>query len=350
MARISTTKIGRGDRKVALVGWLCAITTLLLWAAPANASSTIFTNTGSICTVTAPCSEAQLFGLLIGVSTGTGGYNTGALVESGGSSNTTTTIGEPIGIGAKSSIDTTGGGSQTWTGPIDFSDTGNGRKTSNGYSVPSNSDRLTNVTITGGTQLGQSSVDTALNQIFSMGSYWSGASGQTSLGTLGGTPTTIGTIGGGVQVFSATSINVSNVITIQGNSTDLIIINDPSTAIFQTGGSIVLSGGITPDQVLFNLTGTGNVLNISGGGTISADFILRGSFDVASATLDGRILGGRNTNTLGPDFFEMDPAPEPGGWALMAGGLGALFYLGRGLPGGTRAPLSGRWRWLRPSG
>jgi hypothetical protein len=342
MARVSTTEIG--ERGAASVRWLIPLALLFLLAAPAKASSTFFNNTGTICTAAAPCWQAGMFGMLIGTSNGLGGYNAGTLTESSGSIDTLIGTGPnsgAVGIGTGSIIDTHLGAAQTWTGPIDFADTGSA--TTHGYTVPSASDNLTNVTVTGGTKLGQTYVDAALDQILGISNYWAGASGQTSLGALN-KPMTIGTIGAGIQVFSVTSINLTKAITIQGNSTDLIIINDPGAAVFGSGGSnhgnIVLSGGITPDQVLFNLTGTGNVLSISGGDTLSADFILKqGSYNLSNATVNGRILGGQGTLTLGASFEEIaPPVPEPGAWGLMAGGIGVLLYLGRRLRKRSRRP------------
>jgi hypothetical protein len=346
MERVSTTEICRGKRGAASVRWLVALAPLFLMAAPAKASSSFFTNTGSVCTPTAPCWQAGMFGMLIGTYSGTGAtYQAGSLAESGGGSDSITGTGNggDIGIGPGSTIDTSKGGAQTWTGPIDFADTGN--KKSNGYNVPVSSDKLNNLTITGGTLLGQGSVDAALHQILGISNYWAGVSGQTSLVNFGATSTTIGSIGSGIQVFNAAAFNVSSVVTIRGNSSDLIIINDPSTAIFSAGGKIVLSG-LRPDQVLFNLTGTGNVLTISGGAAISADFILKqGSYNVSNATVNGRILGGQGTLTMGAGFTEFvpeDAVPEPAAWTMMAAGTGALLYFGRGRRGRMRANPTGR--------
>jgi hypothetical protein len=330
-----TSRIRREKHREFSVRWAGAIAALVLLAAPATANTTFFTNTGTVCTVAAPCWQAGTFGLLVGISNGSGGFSTGTLTESSGAAPSITGqgAGGDIGIGPGSLINTNAGAAQTWTGPIDFAD--NGNKKSNTYTVPTASDNLNHLTITGGTLVNQATtVDAALNQILSISNTWLGASGQQSLGTLGLTSRTIGTIGAGIQVFSVNSINVTSVITIQGNAGDMIIINDPSKAIFAAGGKIVLSG-LTPDQVLFNLTGTGTVLSISGGDAIAGDFIVRGSYNVSNATVYGRILGGTGTLTLGQNFVETIPdnaTPEPGEWALMAGGLGALLYLGRKLP------------------
>jgi hypothetical protein len=342
------------DRRATPVRWLGALALLLLWSMPAGATSTLFLqtiNSSAPCYATGPsCLNAGMFGLLVGWDVPGTGYTHGTLVETGGTGNHSTDItgtgnGGDVGIGTGSIINTSGGGTQTWTGPIDFADTGTATThTSPVYNVPSTSDVLTNVTVTGGTQMNVASVDSALNQILSISSYYAGQTG-TSLGAFGGSNTTIGVIGAGIQIFTATSINVNKVITIQGGANDLIIINDSSSAIFRGGGKIFLSG-ISPDQVLFNLTGSGTVLSISGNDAIAGDFIVRGSYNVSAATLSGRILGGTGTLTLGANFVLIDPedvtTPEPSEWVLMTGGLSALLFFGRKLPGRSGLKLSGR--------
>jgi hypothetical protein len=343
MPQVPTSHTPRSDRRSAIVRWLGVVALLLLVSAPAMATSTLFYQTidpARPCYATTTCLSAGMFGLLVGWDVPGTGYTQGTLVETGGGGNHDAILGTgtggDVGIGTGSIINTSGGGTQTWTGPIDFADTGTATThTSPVYHVPSTSDNLTNVTVTGSTQMSVAAVDAALNQILSISSYYGSQSG-TSLGANWGTTTgTIGTVGAGIQIFNASSINVSKVMTIQGGANDLIIINNSSSAIFRGGGKIWLSG-LQPDQVLFNLTGSGNVLSISGNDVIMGDFIVRGAYNVSAATLDGRILGGTGTLTMGTNFEEIVPSdattPEPGEWALLAGGIGALVYLGRKLP------------------
>jgi hypothetical protein len=335
--------ISRKDRSAACVRWLSAIAALFLSTAPAKASSTLFYNTtpgANICQAsTGGCLQAGVFGLLTGWDHPGAGYYTGTLSDTGYNQILGTGNGGSVGIGTGSTITTSGASAQTWTGPIDFADSGS-------TGLPNNS-VLSNVTITNSTALSVSAVDTALNQILSIANYYSTYSTQTVLSSLGGSNTTL-TVSG-VKVYSVSSINITHVLTIVGTSSDIIVFNS-SSAIFGAGtgshiGNIVLSGGITPDQVLFNLTGTGADLSISGGASIFADFIVRGSYNVSNATVTGRILGGTGTDTLGGSFVLNDPAdataPEPGEWALMTGGLGALFYLSRRRSGRKRPDPGG---------
>src|SRR5579883_2914606 len=328
-----------------------ALAALLILAPGAKANNTFFYDTGNVCTNANPCWQAGMFGLLVGLgsSVGQSAYLTEAGAPAPNDNIRGTSGSGDVGIGAGSFINTSpGNAGQNWAGPVDFADPCSGTcATSHTFSVPSATDNLTNVTLTGGTTVGNSSVTTALNQLLSISNYWKGASGEIQLGSGTGAftgGTTIGTIGAGIQVFSVNSLNLTSVLTIKGNTQDLIIINDPSTAIFTK--AISLTGGISSDQVLFNIYGTvGNILTINAGSAqINADIIARSTWNAQAATINGRLLGGYGTLLMGKNFEVTDPAdvatfvPEPGEWALMAGGVGALFYLGRKLPrrGGLR--------------
>ena len=355
---LTATHECRSNARAISARWLCglvALVILLCFTSPAEANTSFFLNTGSVCTTSPwnPCWQAGSFGILVGLGTAVG--STGRIIETGPSPTDNIKgngTGGDVGIGSGSLINTSGGSAtQNWTGPVDFADACSPScSTTNTFSVPSSSDNLTHVTLIGGTTVGNSVVIAALNEVLSISSYWSSASGEHSLGTLTG-GTTIGSIGGGVQVFSVNSINLTSALTIRGGANDLVIINDPHNAII--AANITLTGGITPDQVLFNITGTGNdILSINGGAgrsTDMADFIVRGSWYATNATIDGRILGGWRTIVLGPNFEMSVPNdipefPEPSTWLLLLTGVGAMFYFARRLPGRSRLPMSGRIR------
>jgi hypothetical protein len=334
MLPVLASEIRRKERRGTPVRWLSVFAALFVLAPAGQANATLFYNTysGNVCQAsTGGCLQAGMFGLLAGWDHPGNPYYTGTLVDSGNSSISVTGAGTggDVGIGPGSTIKVNASSAQTWTGPIDFADTGSATAHGGLYHVPSTSDTLTNVTVTNGTVLSASAVDTALNQILSISNFYSTYSTQTVLSSLGGTNTTL-TVSG-VKVYSVSTINFNKVLTIVGGPSDVVVFNS-SSAIFRNNGGIVLSGGITPDQVLFNLTGTGTDLSISGNDSIFADFIVRGAYNVSAATINGRILGGTGTLTLGNNLVMQAPAdatPEPGEWALMAGGIGALVYLGR---------------------
>jgi hypothetical protein len=77
---------------------------------------------------------------------------------------------------------------------------------------------------------------------------------------------------------------------------DSVIFNIDANAQF--GGTIVLSG-LSPDQVLFNIFGTNDNLQLStNGGTLRGDFLdPLGTIQMNHAVLDGRLFGGDSSDT-----------------------------------------------------
>jgi hypothetical protein len=306
------------------LGRLAAIDALCLPLAPsvAQASTSIFTDTGTICTAAKPCWQAGSFGILVGLGAAVGDSATLAFKS------TTVTETGAIGIGAGSLIHDSGR-TMTLGGPIDFADPAS--TTSHGYSVPSNKDVLTNTTVTNGVHTSDAAVAAALSQVLGISGYWSSQTG-TAIAKLGSGTNSIGTAGAGIQVFDVSSINSTSVLTITGGPNDLIVINDSGDAVFGQGINL---NGLNPDQVLFNLSSPTSILSISGGSNIAADFVVLGSYAVTTSTVDDRILGGWGTLTLnGKTAFTAPPnipevAPEPGSWALILSGLGGIYYARR---------------------
>jgi hypothetical protein len=154
----------------------------------------------------------------------------------------------------------------------------------------------------------------------------------------------------GNYVFSLSGLAFVNCATldIQGaNDGNSVVINIPSTVSPQFGGTIDLSGGLTSDQVLFNLfcitcTGLtgGQALNITtNGATVNADFLdPNGMINENHAVVNGRIIGGDTTNASIVSGGVLN-APtttttstkiaEPGTLALLGGALAGLGLLRR---------------------
>jgi fibronectin-binding autotransporter adhesin len=105
----------------------------------------------------------------------------------------------------------------------------------------------------------------------------------------------------GNSVFNINSINFVNgaTLTINGDGTHSVVLNFSAAATF--GGKILLTGGLTSDQVLFNIFG-GSGATLSGGPTLSINSngdTLTGTFldpfgqvSIVHSVLDGRIFGG----------------------------------------------------------
>ncbi|HUB31417.1 MAG TPA: hypothetical protein VMA31_00265 [Bryobacteraceae bacterium] len=319
---------------------------VLLFAPMARANTTFFTDTGSVCSAWSPCWQASQFGVLVGLGSAVG--SVGDLYTGAGSNKTI--VNGTVGIGQSSYMtDTTV--AETWNNaPIDFADntathsSGNCSGAGQNCVVPT-ADNITDLTLrtnsgasNGVMTLNDSLVTTGLSQVLSIASYWQNATSSTagvtkvtSITTLGAQ--TIGTTAAGIYVYDVQSINLSGTLSILGGANTVIIINDTGAARFTGAATVTLSSTLTADQVLFNIDPTtGTVLTINASHVIDADFIVRGMYNVSNATLDGRLLGGWNTLTLGSAFYVNAPPsilPEPEDWVLMTGGLGALLYLGK---------------------
>jgi len=87
--------------------------------------------------------------------------------------------------------------------------------------------------------------------------------------TLGSHGTTTISGGAGVNVVALPSITTGTkaTITISAGATEFLIVNvgtstDPGSLQLGNGASVVLSGGITPDHVIFNLIGAGTTAQL----------------------------------------------------------------------------------------
>jgi hypothetical protein len=94
--------------------------------------------------------------------------------------------------------------------------------------------------------------------------------------------------GSGNRVFTVGSNGFNNNnggFTIVGLATDFVVINiNNGTTNESLGGPISLSGGITPDHVLFNFTGTSGNLGASAGGATVNGLILAPNMKINSTT------------------------------------------------------------------
>lgn len=87
--------------------------------------------------------------------------------------------------------------------------------------------------------------------------------------TLGSHGATIVSGGAGTNVIALPSITTGtkSTITINAGASEIVILNvgtsaDPGSLQLGNGASIVLSGGITPDHVIFNLVGSGTTAQL----------------------------------------------------------------------------------------
>src|SRR5207248_547630 len=119
-------------------------------------------------------------------------------------------------------------------------------------------------------------------------------------------------------------------LTINGSASDYVVLNFNFDTHFS--GAITLTGGITSDQVLFNITGG---MNLTGGDTLQTaannndQYVTyldpNGTITINSVTIHGRLFGGdtsdmqitSNGGVVAPT--NITPVPEPA--TFIAGAL-----------------------------
>jgi hypothetical protein len=128
--------------------------------------------------------------------------------------------------------------------------------------------------------------------------------------------------------FDLRSNSDTHGLTINGAASDFVVIN--FSKMKNINGGIFLTGGLTPDHVLFNYTGGGNFNPTSNHHTVSGDFLAVGANVTWNAvTINGRLFGGAD----GHDFRlnsgsvldgPMVPSPEPSTAVVALASLVAL--------------------------
>jgi hypothetical protein len=122
----------------------------------------------------------------------------------------------------------------------------------------------------------------------------------------------------GNEVFTVNSFSDNNgdVLKINGDGHD-IVFNFASNTNFQ--GAVVLTGGLTPDQVLFNFTGSGKAASINTNASsfpaLSWQGIIldpNGTIQATNANIKGRLFGGdSNDMQIVSGTTLTSPTPEP---------------------------------------
>jgi hypothetical protein len=225
-----------------------------------------------------------------------------------------------IGIGGTGHLQLSG--PLTINGNIDFA----GTVDDNGP-YPSSGNIHVNGTISGS----QAIVTTALTYLNSL---------STTLGGEAGTGVTItgnqtinasdGNLVNGDRVFTAntSSFNTGETLTINGDGLHNVVFNFSADASF--GGMIVLTGGLTSDQVLFNIIGGANLtgghtLSINNNGKILTGTFLdpNGTISMDHSVLNGRLFGGdtHNEQIVSGSLINAPPPAVPEPTTFIAGAL-----------------------------
>jgi len=145
---------------------------------------------------------------------------------------------------------------------------------------------------------GVAKVNNALTALTTLSSTLGGESGHNQAvanGTI--INASAGNIHGGDSVFNITSLSLTDqsLVTINGDGTHDVVLNIALNSNINLKGQIILTGGLTPDDVLWNFTSSGK--NIDLGKTTTGAFqgiilALNDKMSATNATLNGRFFGG----------------------------------------------------------
>ena len=262
---------------------------------------------------------------------GTGGLNltvfqTGNTVMS--ASNSGTLFNGNVGLAAGGSTNFSGGGDVSGTFYVDP-----------GATAPANNPAQMH--FNGG--IVTQSLTQAVTDVDNANSIAASLTPDQTFASLGGSLTTLTAIGalnnlgGHNTVYDVTGnigiTNPSHNLTISGGANDFFIINVGGD-ISVSNGAILLTGGVTPGNVLFNMTG-GDVTLTNASSTLNGIFLapLSGqAVNLTPGTVNGAIIGFNIHTSSGPIVNGLPPGfgfgvPEPASLGVL--GLGALALIAR---------------------
>lgn len=247
---------------------------------------------------------------------------------------TNVTVNGNIGVGGTGTVNF--GGPGTINGNLDFFAANTGQFSSTN---PMNVGPTT-------TNYNVAAVQSDLNNLNTLSATVAGYTGNSvsiTGGGNGGNQTinaSSGNLVNGNEVFTVSSVNFVNgaTLTINGDGVHNVIFNISQNAQF--GGTIVLTGGLTSDDVLFNFTGGANLvggdtaqLNNNGEAFLTGTFLdPNGTIQVTHTDLTGRVFGGDSTDmsiVSGDTINTPTGAPEPGSILLLGAGLSSMALLRR---------------------
>jgi PEP-CTERM motif len=197
------------------------------------------------------------------------------------------------------------------------------------------------ITVTGGATFGNANVQNDINALVAASMSLSGESGARLTLTAGGSVNASSGVldSGGNEVFTAKigrSFIAGTTFTIYGTSSQYVVINIPSTGGLPFDGSVVLTGGITSDHVLFNFD-SGSYETNSLGDTLTIDNDMsqttgtyldpNGPIDITDSLIYGQVFGGGVYGATVDASNLIAPVPEPASLSLLGAGIIGLAIL-----------------------
>jgi hypothetical protein len=188
------------------------------------------------------------------------------------------------------------------------------------------------------TNLSQAVLDAQSAAVFSAGLANVGATvaGNTIVVTNSSNAVTINGLAGN-NVLHLTDINLNNGnLTIHGGANDYFAINVSGKFIVNGSANILLTGGIGPANVLFNVTGTGPDVSITGSTSSQVSGILLAlsrNISLHDKTFTGEIIGAFGDEHISRKIsitsgFNLD-VPEPSTFILAGLGFIGVLACGR---------------------
>jgi choice-of-anchor A domain-containing protein len=182
---------------------------------------------------------------------------------------------------------------------------------------------------------GNSTVAGGINRISMAGVQAAALAEATSAGSLTPTqsftsitsPLTISGDGGQNVISVSQDIHLSggNLI-LSGGPSDTFIFNIAGTMELSGNTNIELSGGLQPDQVLFNFLGSGSQVQTSGNSDTVGIFLAPDRvFNINGGTHIGEFISGESLSFQSNPILY--PVPEVSTWMMLGLGLGLIFML-----------------------